>query len=63
MISAARAFLDVAEELVTDREKVAAVVGAVTSVADSVNRAVRVGAPRPDDPGEGSGHVQHIRVS
>ena len=75
MIQAARAFLDIAEDLVTDRDKVAEVVAAVSSVADVATRAARGAAPRggtatadgsvatdrePAPPHDG---VQHIRVS
>lgn len=41
MIKAARAFLDVAEDLVADRDKVAEVVSALGAVADVTTRAVR----------------------
>ena len=56
-IAAARAFLDVAEELVADPS-------AVTAIADAVGSVVRTAARRgreaahPDD-----GHVEHIPVS
>jgi hypothetical protein len=68
MIAAARAFLDVVEEMVDDRDAVSSVVEAVTSVAQGAVRAVRDARPGeggqtddPDDPFEGG--VQHIRVS
>lgn len=73
MIQAARAFLDIAEDLVADRDKVAEVVSALGSVADVATRAARdrgvhdatgrgrtptAGAdPAPED------GVEHIRVS
>jgi hypothetical protein len=73
MISAARAFLDVAEDLVSDREKVADVVAVFGDVADAASRAARGEAPRggrsarrsngadgADD--EPAPSVQHIRV-
>lgn len=41
MIQAARAFLDVAEDLVADREKVADAVHAFTSVAEMATQAAR----------------------
>jgi hypothetical protein len=70
MIQAARAFLDVAEDLVADRDKVAEVVSAFGSVADAATRAARGHAPRTDQraehghepPGANDG-VQHIKVS
>jgi len=77
MIKAARAFLDVAEDLVADRDKVAEVVAAIGTVADVTTRAVRdrgvhgatTGNPGADatsgDEGgrPGGGGVTHIRVS
>jgi hypothetical protein len=70
MIQAARAFLDVAEDLVADRDKVAEVVSAFGSVADAATRAARGHAPRSDqqaepghDPAAGNDGVQHIKVS
>jgi hypothetical protein len=69
MISAARAFLDVMEEVVVDPDSVASVVSAVGSVAQGAARAARAGAtgsPTTDPPGAGDpddGPVQHIRVS
>lgn len=70
MISAARAFLDVAEEVVTDKAKVAAMVGAMGSVAQvAVRTATRVAA-QPSATGDvdaasdsDDGRVQHIRVT
>lgn len=48
MISAARAFLDVVEDLVSDPDKVADVVSAVGAVAETVKDATRSAArPRP----------------
>lgn len=68
MISAARAFLDVMEEVVADRDSVASVVSAVGSVAQGAARAARTGASGGPaaPPGSGDaddGPVQHIRVS
>jgi len=70
MIQAARAFLDVAEDLVADRDKVAEVVSAFGSVADAATRAARGHAPRTDQQSEqghesagGNDGVQHIKVS
>ncbi len=75
MISAARAFLDVAEDLVTDKDKVADVVAAFGSVAEAAGRAARGAAPSAstrsresggDDPARSEAHphgVQHIKVS
>jgi hypothetical protein len=66
VIAAARAFLDVAEELVTDRERVADVVGLVGSVASAAAEGVgsvagrAPGGPRaPED----ESRIQHIDVS
>ena len=65
LISATRAFLDVAEEVVTDRDKVAEVVDLVSDVATNVAAGARragaegtaraAGAMRPDG-------VEHIDV-
>jgi hypothetical protein len=66
MIAAARAFLDVAEELVTDRARVAGVVDAVASVADGFTRARDDAAGSPggaSDDEPPSGPVEHIKVS
>lgn len=66
MIAAARAFLDVVEEMIEDREQVASVVHAVGSVARGAVRAVRDTnpvAPHADGGGVADGGVQHIRVS
>lgn len=69
MIHAARAFLDIAEDLVADREKVAEVVAAFGSVADAATRAARGQAPRSgrsdgdDQSRDAHEGVQHIRVS
>lgn len=64
MISAARAFLDVMEEVVADREKVASVVDAVGSVAQGAMRAAaRPTQPDGSDDDPLSGPVEHIRVS
>lgn len=78
MIQAARAFLDIAEDLVADRDKVAEVVGALGSVADVATRAAKArgvhedrsaaGSPagaRPAGAGaaDGGDGVQHIRVT
>jgi hypothetical protein len=72
MISAARAFLDVVEELVTDPEKVSDVATAVTSmaagIADAARRVDGKIRPRPgSDPQDSAERsdegVQRIRVS
>lgn len=66
MIAATRAFLDVAEEVVADRDKVAEVVTLVSDVAGSAAagarraRAERPGARDDDDPG--GDRVEHIHV-
>jgi hypothetical protein len=68
MIQAARAFLDVAEDLIADRDKVADVVAAFGSVADAATRAARGHAPRSghehhDPAPDAHEGVQHIKVS
>ena len=77
MIHAARAFLDVAEEVVTDQDKVAEIVHVLGSVADAATRAargepLRGGRDRAGDdasgqdvdgPDDGAGGVQHIPVT
>ncbi len=74
MIHAARAFLDVAEDVVSDQDKVAEIVEVLGSVADAATRAARgeplrtsrarAGATSPEDgDDEGDGGVQHIPVS
>lgn len=67
MISAARAFLDVIEDLVGDREKLGSVVEAAGSVAEGIGRATRsTGGGDPAGPSAGEAHegpVEHIRVS
>jgi hypothetical protein len=63
-IAAARAFLDVAEELVTDPT-------AASAIADAVGSAMRAAARRgraaagvdDDDDGGDENRVQHIRIS
>jgi hypothetical protein len=66
MISAARAFLDVAEDFVADRDKVAEIAHVIGSAAQGAARAARDGmadgAVGPDD-GFDDGRVHHIRVS
>lgn len=58
MIKAARAFLDVAEELVTDPNTSAAVMGLFDSITAAAGRATPRGrAGEDDDP------VEHIPVS
>lgn len=68
MISAARAFLDVMEEVVTDKTKVASMVDVVGSVAQGAMRAAARGtqgadghAGQVDDPL--ASPVEHIDVS
>jgi hypothetical protein len=63
MIAAARAFLDVAEELVTDREKVADVAHLVGSSARGAARAVLGHDRAESEPDDLDGRVQHIKVS
>ena len=59
-IAAARAFLDVAEELVADPAAASAIADAVGSVVRTAARRGRA-AVHPDD--DGDGHVEHIPVS
>lgn len=71
LIAAARAFLDVVEDVVADKDKVAEVVATVGSVADAAARAARGGTPkvrrastvgdRPEEPADEG--IQHIEVS
>ncbi len=69
MITAARALLDVADELVADPRAAGTVVEAVSSLARKAARAApappgRPGAGEEDDDGDdGSGGVQRIPVS
>jgi len=60
MISAARAFLDVAEELVADPDKVADVVSVVSTMATSAAAKGRAATGQPPNPTPG---VEHIDVS
>jgi hypothetical protein len=64
MIEAARAFLDVAEEVVTDRERVAEAFSVMTDLARAATR----GAGSRPAPGDGAQdadehHVQRITLS
>jgi len=61
MIKAARAFLDVAEELVTDPQTSATLLGFLDSVAGAAGRARSPGDDR-DDRDDGD-PVEHIPVS
>lgn len=64
MISAARAFLDVLEEVVTDKTKVATVVEAMGSVAQvAVRTATRAASHAPEEQAGDASRVQRIRVS
>lgn len=66
MIEAARAFLDVAEDLVADREALGRAVGSVGALADLTGRVARPGAARDERPGGADDErdpVQHIAVS
>ncbi len=60
MIKAARALLDVAEELVEDPSTVTAVVGALGSLVQAATGRVSVPQASDDDAGE---RVQRIRVT
>ena len=61
-IAAARAFLDVADELVTDPAAVSAVVDALGSVGRGAARRGRDAVGRTGDDDDG-GHVERIKVS
>ncbi|MDZ7734007.1 MAG: hypothetical protein U5R31_13885 [Acidimicrobiia bacterium] len=64
LVEAARAFLDVVEELVSDREKVAEAVTVVGDVARAASRSS--GVTTPDEDGDASGpatHVERITLS
>ncbi|MCU0269766.1 MAG: hypothetical protein MUF83_14135 [Acidimicrobiales bacterium] len=70
MIAAARAFLDVVEEVVSDRDRVADIVGVVGDAAEAARRAARSSSNGAraawDDRTRGDGAdegVEHIRVS
>lgn len=67
LIAAARLFLDLAEEVVADRDKVAEVVSFVSTVAeaatDAVAGAARPGGPSSDQPSTPGARVEHIDVS
>lgn len=68
MIQAARAFLDVMEDLVGDEEKVASVAEAFGSIARGAARAAQTATHPKDAPNTGGDEgfddgVQHIRVS
>lgn len=67
LIAAARLFLDLAEEVVTDRDKVAEVVSFVSTVAGAATDAVATAGRASDrpspDPSTASGRVEHIDVS
>ena len=77
LIHAARAFLDVAEDLVADPDKVAEVVSALGTMADVATRAAKSRGDHAADAARGSGSstgsskgrgdrddgVQHIKVS
>lgn len=64
MIAATRAFLDVAEEVVADRDRVAEVVSMVSDVAGSAAAGVRRARAEADGPDHDpdDGRVQHIQV-
>jgi hypothetical protein len=66
MISAVRAFLDVAEGLVKDPRTAAAVATAVQTVADAAAGVMRPSTSSPPDADAGDpapdGRVEHIRV-
>ena len=62
-IAAARAFLDVADELVGDPAAVSAVVDAVGSAVRVAARKGREAAGQRSGAEDDGGHVEHIRVS
>jgi hypothetical protein len=61
LIQAARAFLDVLEEMVTDREQFADVADVVSTAAGAAVRLVRSGGDGAAPPGAGG--VERIAVS
>ncbi len=61
MIEAARAFLDVLEELVGDEERVAEAAQAVGLIAKVATRVSGSGNERPRE-GSGGDHVEQIKV-
>lgn len=63
VIAAARAFLDVAEDLVSDRERLAEAAGLVATVANAASEGVGRAARRSDAEGDREGRIQHIDVS
>jgi hypothetical protein len=64
LIAAARAFLDVAEELVTDPERVTGTLATVATLVDGAGRSPRRGAgARPDPPGEEPTGLRRIDLS
>ena len=62
MIEAARAFLDVAEEVVSDRHRVAEAFTVVTDVARAAARGA-TDRPPADAPDADEHHVEHITLS
>jgi hypothetical protein len=56
MIAAARVFLDVAEDLVTDPERVAGTLASLAALADLIGRSGRQRAGAP--PGDASGEAE-----
>ena len=63
LIAAARAVLDVAEELVNDPETVSTVVGAVSGLVQAAGRAAAAGTGAAGGAGPATDHVERIRVS
>jgi len=69
LIAAARAFLDVAEDVVADRDKIAEVVSAFGTIAEAAGQATRdasrrrAGAPGTDEDEPPTDRVQRIKVS
>ena len=63
VIAAARAFLDVAEDLVSDRERLAEAAGLVATVANAASEGVGRAARRRDYECDREGRIQHIDVS
>jgi len=62
-IAAARAFLDVADELVSDPTAASAIADAVGSAMRAAARRGRAAAGLDDDGGDDESRVQHIRIS
>jgi hypothetical protein len=63
LIEAARAALDVAEDLVNDPERAAALVGSLADAGDIARRVVRAGGRATADGPDGEPRVERISVT